>query len=52
MYYRPGSGADGGGGEPEDEFGSFTDYGSVLSSFPPSPALSYRSALDGPGFSR
>jgi len=34
----------------EDE--EFTDYGSVMGSFPPSPTLSFRSVVDGPGFSR
>jgi hypothetical protein len=29
-----------------------TIYGSVVGSTPPSPALSFRSAIDGPGFSR
>ena len=36
----------------EDELGSFTDYGSIVGSFPPSPAGSFRSAIDAPGFSR
>lgn len=31
---------------------SGTEYGSMEGSFPPSPALSFRSAIDGPGFSR
>ncbi len=38
--------------EDDDEMGSFTDYGSVVGSFPPSPAGSFRSAIDAPGFSR
>lgn len=41
-----------GGQSEEDEMGSFTDYGSIVGSFPPSPAGSFRSALDAPGFSR
>lgn len=41
-----------GGQSEEDEMGSFTDYGSMVGSFPPSPAGSFRSAIDAPGFSR
>lgn len=40
------------GNDPDDEMGSFTDYGSIIGSFPPSPAGSFRSAIDAPGFSR
>ena len=40
------------GVDPDDEMGSFTDYGSVVGSFPPSPTPSFRSAIDAPGFSR
>ena len=43
---------DGSGQSEEDEMGSFTDYGSIVGSFPPSPAGSFRSAIDAPGFSR
>ncbi|EFX71156.1 hypothetical protein DAPPUDRAFT_309213 [Daphnia pulex] len=44
--------SDGVGQSEEDEMGSFTDYGSIVGSFPPSPAGSFRSAIDAPGFSR
>lgn len=30
----------------------FTEYGSIVGSFPPSPTLSFRSAIDAPGFNR
>jgi len=47
-YHHYGAGY--GSYETDEEVG--TEYGSVIGSFPPSPALSFRSALDGPGFSR
>lgn len=38
-------------GDPlDDEI--FTEYGSIVGSFPPSPTLSFRSAIDAPGFNR
>jgi len=36
--------------EGNDETG--TEYGSMEGSYPPSPTLSFRSAIDGAGFSR
>jgi hypothetical protein len=45
---------DGSGGQQpsamDDEV--FTEYGSIFGSFPPSPTLSFRSAIDAPGFNR
>jgi len=39
-------------GDPSVDDEIFTEYGSIVGSFPPSPTLSFRSAIDAPGFNR